>query len=135
MRGRLIHSLTLFAAVYFWTGCSVYQSDGRKILERNLSSIGVTVQAQFTGCNHDLPQHDWSLLENHADTRLYSSESQTFALRVTATEDESFSCYYTFSSAQDMYERLQAAREHTLAQLLVEDWSTIHDRRLNYQQP
>jgi hypothetical protein len=100
-----------------FTGCSVYESDGRKFLERNLDSIGVSVQSNLTRCDHEPTQESWTLLEERADSVVYSSDEEGFRLKITTTLDPAFNCYFKFSSAQEMYEKVQAACERTVQEL------------------
>jgi len=99
------------------SGCSIYQSDGRKILEKNLATIGVTVQANFQGCDR-LPTHrEWTLLERREDSSVYSLDEDGYVLRVVPTTDETFNCYYGFNSAQEMFEKVSAACAKTVFEL------------------
>lgn len=113
---HLILSISGLCIITF-TGCSVYESDGRKFLERRLDSIGVSVQGNFTHCDHETTE-SWTLLEKREDSWAYSSDDDGFALKVATTEDPTFNCYFKFNSAQEMYEKVQAACDKTVQELI-----------------
>lgn len=95
----------------------MYESDGRKLLEHNLNSLGASVQANLQKCDREVQQSNWRPFESDERAELFASEDDSFELRVTPVQDTGFNCYYHFTSAQEMFERAPATIDHTLLEL------------------
>jgi hypothetical protein len=106
------------SACFSLCACSVYESEGRKFLEQQgLQFAGVAAQANLLSCSHDAPTSAWVLLEKTEKAQAYARESETYDLRVVPATDSTYSCYYRFSSAQEMYEKTPDAIDLTIHRL------------------
>lgn len=112
MRGIFI--LAISAALQ---GCSVYQSDGRKQLEKNAVGIA-TASANLVSCQHEPMSKDWLKIAETESANVFASEKTEFALKVVPhAASQSFNCAYQFSSAQEMTERMDSAIEIAILEL------------------
>lgn len=120
---KILSRFPLLISVSLLTGCSVYQSDGRKFLEKQAFEFaGVNAAANVTNCgyasseviNQTSEAKLWTLSEKGENTETYVSESTEFAMKVLTTgESPSYGCDFQFSSAQEMIEKSKDAAELT----------------------
>lgn len=112
-----------FSILIFLTlaGCSLYQSESRKFLEKQaFEYAGVAAQANLVGCPGDLQDAEWNLSEETDEARVYLNDLQDFEMQVIPNHgDTTFKCVYRFSSAQEMVEKTQAAIDLTLAKMTL----------------
>lgn len=103
---------------FLLAACSIWQSPSRKFLEQQaFEYAGVSVSANKTGCQAGASNEGWILLSKGNLANVYEFESQDFELRVVPTADAAFSCDFRFSSAQEMYEKMPDAIDHTITAL------------------
>ena len=107
LRGIFILALSIG-----FSGCSLYQSDGRKTLEKNAIGLA-TAQAYMTGCEWSLPAAEYLRVSSNDDAAVYASEREDFSMAVVPA-DAPYSCNYRFTSAQEMIELTDSAIEVTL---------------------
>lgn len=103
------HIVTIFVLIST-TGCSVYQSDSRKFLEKQaLEYAGVA--AYLEACNSPT-NGDW-ILTNVTDDgySIFTDETKEFRVQVSSLKN--YSCSFKFSSAQEMIEQTDSAIELT----------------------
>ena len=100
------------------TGCSLYESDGRKFLESNaFGYAGVGAQANLQGCNRPENQTNWVLMSQDDRAELYSAESETYQMRVALKDNSNFNCDFSFKSAREMFDKTNEAEDLTVHQL------------------
>jgi hypothetical protein len=110
--------LLSIASLVTITSCSVYRSDGRKFLESGLSTVGVSVQSNWIGCDRlpDVVPGMWEAFESTEQVNVLKGEGELFDMRVIPWRDSDFHCDYRFTSAEEMYKKTEAAIAHTLEQ-------------------
>jgi hypothetical protein len=104
------------------SACSIYQSDGRKFLEKQAYEFaGVDAQQNLLGCQSgsDSSAGQWTQLSHTQLARVFVHETDDFELRVVpiTSDDSAFSCDYGFTSAQEMFEKTPAAVDLTILRL------------------
>jgi hypothetical protein len=108
--------------------CSVYRSDGRKFLESDLGTIGVSVQAYVQACDRSASDDDkWQPLENGDQAELFKTDDGNYDLRVIPLADQNFHCDYRFPSPNEMSKKIDDAIEYTLEQLNSAPLKTSHE--------
>ena len=114
-RGIFILAVSIAAL----NGCSLYQSDGRKALEKNAFGIaGVSAQSNLLGCHSEELNGEWLKVSQTEEAAVFASEHEDFALKVVPLNTkEAFNCGYRFASAQEMIERTDSAIEITIHEL------------------
>ncbi|MGE0528797.1 MAG: hypothetical protein AB7G93_14745 [Bdellovibrionales bacterium] len=108
----------LIFSIWVTSACSLYQSEGRKFLEKEAFEFaGAAAQAHLTGCDSSPMGPHWILLQSTSLAQVYANEGDGFQLGVLPlSEDESlFNCRFQFESAQEMYEQTAAAIDLTIA--------------------
>lgn len=97
--------------------CSLYQSPGRKFLEKQAYEFaGVSAEAHLTGCQYVPFEREWVELNNTPLARIYTHETAEFQLRVfPLLAAHGFSCDFQFTSAQEMFEKMDAAVDLTIS--------------------
>jgi hypothetical protein len=99
--------LALCAVSLAVVACSVYQSPGRKYLEKSaFDYAGVSAQeAQpfLQGCQNQGADSHWVEQSQTADAKIFENEG--FQLRIQPLAAANFSCDYSFSSAQELVEK------------------------------
>lgn len=99
----------------------MYESEGRKFLESQALELASSPAfVNLVNCDKGPSTTTWVFLENNDRAELFTSETESFDLRVTPLTRKVFSCYFHFASAQEMYEKSFAATELTLHQSLAE---------------
>ncbi len=99
------------------SGCSLYQSDGRKTLEKNAIGLA-SAQANFISCQAEPLGPEWLKVSQTEEAEVFASEKEDFALTVAPSLSAMpFNCLYRFSSAQEMIERTDSAIEITVHEL------------------
>jgi hypothetical protein len=94
------------------TGCSFYESSGRKFLEAEGQSFAQNgASSAFTGCGQKSPTRssDWTLFEKTKDADVYQSDSGGYQLLVEPVPGNDTQCLFKFSSAQEMYKESASA--------------------------
>jgi hypothetical protein len=117
---RYTRILALIALGFQLGACSVYESGGRKTLEKQAFEIaGVGAQENLTACGYTPAKAGhWMLIQTTDEAKLYAREADTYELRVTAkSTGPNIACLFHFSSAQELYQRSQSALELTLLHL------------------
>ena len=108
----------MWLLIPFLLGCSVYQSDGRKFVEsQGLQWAGYSALANLQTCDHELSRPAWLMIESNPRADLYVYEGDGYQMRVQPVQDETFSCYYRFASAQELYEKTSDAVALTMTKL------------------
>lgn len=102
------------------TGCSLYQSPGRKFLENQAFEFsGASAKAHLQACQQDATTTGWIEFSTNVRAHVFSKDSGAYELRVipadaTVLSMQPYSCDYKFSSAQEMFEKASAAEAYTL---------------------
>lgn len=119
LRGFFIFALSAGIGLSL-TGCSLYQSSGRKALEKNAIGLA-TAAANMTSCQNSLPGTEYLKVSENEDASVYASEREDFAMAVVPSSKTAtpYSCNYRFSSAQEMIERTDSAIELTIQNFLT----------------
>jgi hypothetical protein len=107
-----LRGIFILALSFSLSACSLYQSDGRKELEKNAVGLA-TAQAYITGCEWGLPSKEYLRVSSNEDAVVYASEREDFSMAVVPSEAP-YSCNYRFHSAQEMIELTDSAIEITL---------------------
>jgi len=113
-------SVSLVGLLLFSTGCSVYQSEGRKYLEKQAFEFaGVAATENLLACDYSGVDASWVLTEQTEQTDIYVSENQDFKMKVQVQRangdlSPSYGCGFQFGSAQEMYEKSADAAALTL---------------------
>lgn len=94
------------------SACSLYQSDGRKALEKNAAGLAAA-QAYVIACDWNLPTAEYLRVSSNNEASVYASEREDFTMAVVPS-DAFYSCTYRFHSAQEMIELTESAIEMTL---------------------
>ena len=111
----------LIISISLLTGCSLYESQGRKFLESQaIEFASSAAYANLLNCDTAPSTTAWILFEKNDRAELFTTDNESFELRVTPVLRKQFSCYFRFGSAQEMYEKSSAATELTLHQSLAE---------------
>lgn len=99
------------------SACSLYQSEGRKFLEKQAFEFaGASAQQFQTACNNEGSSRAWVKISETAHATVFVHDSDGFELRVFPIDDPSgFHCDYSFPSAQEMFEKTEAAVDLTIA--------------------
>jgi hypothetical protein len=131
INGGLVRLITLTAGFLaaVLTGCSVYQSDGRKFLESQAIQFS-EARANLTSCgSNPVNAEKWNSLEKEDRAEILVATGDSFELRIvpvpraTAHDEVSapanspeqpFSCEFRYNSAQEMYEKMSPAIEFCL---------------------
>jgi hypothetical protein len=112
-----LRSLALIAAAFTVCACSLYQSPGRKFLEKQVFTFSGT-SAHFVGFQNSAPLEGWILLSRTPLAQVYGHETGDFETRVVPVEsDGQFSCDFTFTSAQEMFELMPSSVEMCVSEL------------------
>jgi hypothetical protein len=125
---RLI-TLTTGILAAILTGCSVYQSDGRKFLESQAIQFS-EAKANLTSCgSNPVNAEKWNFLENEDRAEIMVATGDSFELRVIPIlrapghsevstpanrSEQPFSCEFRYNSAQEMYEKMSPSIEFCL---------------------
>lgn len=101
------------------SACSLYQSDGRKFLEKEAFSFA-KASASLQGCGEELADERWAKISSSHNADVYSSEELDYTLRVIPAQSEKpFSCTYRFTSVQEMMDHTEEAVLFTLDQMAL----------------
>lgn len=99
------------------SGCSVYESDGRKYLEQTgLTFSHKSGQSAYIACSTEVPEGNWVAFEKTENAQLSTNDSENFELLVTPIGLNAINCYFKFSSAREMYENSSSAEDFCLHQ-------------------
>jgi hypothetical protein len=107
-----LRGIFILALSFPLSACSLYQSDGRKALEKNAAGLA-SAQSYMTACEWSLPSQEYLLVSSNEDADVYASEREEFSMAVVPS-DAPYSCNYRFHSAQEMIELTDSAVEITL---------------------
>ncbi len=100
--------------------CSLYQSDGRKFLEKQALQYSRSASVNSQGCGSEMMGEDWLKTSETDNADVYSNDSIDFTLRVVPRMTQgSFHCTYQFASVQEMIERTESAIDLTLEQIAL----------------
>ncbi|MGE3760454.1 MAG: hypothetical protein AB7H97_22000 [Pseudobdellovibrionaceae bacterium] len=109
----------IFVAAVGLSGCSLYQSSGRKALEKNAIGLAMA-SANMTGCQNSFPAAEYLKVSENEEAAVYASEREDFAMAVVPLSISTpYSCNYRFNSAQEMIERTDSAIELTIQNFLT----------------
>lgn len=101
-------------------GCSLYQSEGRKFLEKQAIQFSRASAANLQSCGLEPVGEEWLKASEDERAGVYSSETREFALKIVPRgESGVFSCTYQFTSVQEMIERTDSAIELTVEQMAL----------------
>jgi hypothetical protein len=119
LSGGIFLRLILLTSFIFIAGCSLYQSDGRKFLEKQaLDYAGVSAQTNLQGCANETMSEDWQKASETEDAVVLISDKEEFLMRVMPTaRQDGYVCSFKFASAQEMVERTDSAIAITLIHL------------------
>jgi len=101
------------------SACSVYQSDGRKFLEKQAYEYA-GVEAHLMGCQASAGATGTKLIQADGRAEIYSLDDQPLQIRVIPVEMEkprAFSCDYGFTTTDELNSKLTGAIEYTLHQM------------------
>jgi len=102
------------------SACSLYQSDGRKFLEKQALQFSRAASVNQQGCGMEAMGEDWMKVSETEMAEVYGNDALDFTLRVVPRSTAgSFHCTYQFSSVQEMMERTDSAIELTLEQMAL----------------
>lgn len=108
----------IFLIFIFTAACSIYQSDGRKFLEKHALQFAATANLQ--SCGGEPLGEEWVEVSSSPTADVFSNEKQDFTLRIVAHGGpEIFHCTYQFASVQEMIERTDSAVELTLERMVL----------------
>jgi hypothetical protein len=108
----------LYLIIFLLVGCSVYESSGRKFLESQaLQYAGYQAQANLVSCKHETATTTWLMFESNERAQVYVFDGDSFQMRVEPLEDRTFSCFFKFSSAEELYKKSADAVDLTLTEL------------------
>ena len=103
----------------FTSACSLYQSDGRKFLEKQAFEFA-EASANLQSCGKEKMGDEWLKISDSEQAQVYSSENSEFELRVVPLHSgDPFHCTFHFASVQEMVERTDSAVEITLEQMAL----------------
>ncbi|MGE4132438.1 MAG: hypothetical protein AB7F86_12420 [Bdellovibrionales bacterium] len=107
----------LFSLVAFMTlsACSVYQSEGRKFLEKQAFEY-TGASAYLQGCSSGKVASG-ALISSSATTLSYQASEPAFHLSVFSRAQTDFACDFQFSSQSELEELAPAAVELTFLHL------------------
>ena len=109
-RSSLIFSLLSLSA------CSVYQSEGRKFLEKQAFEYA-GVQAHLVSCQNVQSTDGLTLIHSEPRAEIFSSAINPLAMRVVPLGDRPYSCDYGFTSTDEMAAQFSPAIGLTLHNL------------------
>jgi hypothetical protein len=117
-RGLVLKLIALTAIFILLTGCSLYESDGRKYLEAGgITFYNKTKPASaFVSCSTEAPSAAWVPFEKNDLGQFSSSESENFEILVTPVSTTPYNCLFRFASAQEMFENTSGAMDYCLHQ-------------------
>jgi hypothetical protein len=100
------------------SGCSIYESDGRKFLEDNAIQLhdGTLSSSNVKGWGPTDSTTAWVSLEKTPQAEALVNEGSGFELQVTPLAQSQSSCFFQFSSEQERNEKLAAAIDYSLHQ-------------------
>ncbi len=98
------------------SACSVYQSEGRKFLEKQAYEFA-GVQANLLSCQKVQATDGLTRIHGEARANIYSSSSQPLVMRVVPLGDRPYSCDYGFTTADEMSSKFSPAIGLTLHNL------------------
>ena len=105
------------------SGCTVYESDGRKYLESNAYSCCAaglhadtpTAQKILLRCDHSTQSESWQLSEK---TQLAEVYRNGLDLRVRPFNDTQFNCDFHFADESDLESKTASAIDLTILQVV-----------------
>ena len=101
----------------FLSACSLYESDGRKFLENNLSTIGVKISAYVEKCDFEpVSLEDWQSIKSTEDAQVFAG-GEGYQLRVLPLADMTFHCDYRLPNAKSLFEHSADAAADTVQRL------------------
>ena len=87
-------------SVLLLTGCSIYESQGRKFLESQaLEYAGVSAQDNLQSCDHEQTAAPWVLLQRDENAEVLALDGAGYEMRVVPNEDPTFACQFRFVSS------------------------------------
>jgi len=104
----------LFLALLISTGCSVYQSDGRKFLEKQVADFsGVSAQQNLFSCEDASTSttDQWIVWRQESNSELYRNPSDPQLLRVMVMP--AHTCDFRFLSDEELNQKIPSAIEIT----------------------
>lgn len=115
---KALKSILIFSTALL-AGCSVYQSEGRKFLEKSAFEFA-GVAAYVTACDNLGVDATWVKAGETAQTETFVNEdSEEFRLKVLTTnldgDSSPYGCEFRFPSAQELVEKSENASGYTLA--------------------
>ncbi len=100
--------------------CSIYQSDGRKFLEKQALQFARSASVNQQGCGSEVMGEEWMKTSKTDVAEVYSNDALDFTLRVVPLNaDGSFHCTFQFASVQEMMEKTESAVDLTLEQMAL----------------
>ncbi len=116
MPGGLLRRFVLLLILPAISACSIYQSEGRKFLEKNAYEYSNVSALNLQSCSYGSVSSEWLEFSSTPTSTAFTSDQNEFALLIVshAQNTPSFACQFQFSSAQEMVERTEAASELTL---------------------
>lgn len=120
--------LITIAALFATAACSVYESPGRKFLEQSgMTYPWCHVTADQTMCEYsatalvkcgnEAPTKKWELMEKNERADVYMSEGDSYDMRIVPAGDPSYSCWFRYASAEEMFQTADTSIDLTLYHL------------------
>lgn len=120
MRSRMVNKLMTITMALGCAACSLYQSDGRKFLEKQAVQYSRSASVNSQGCGSETMGEDWLKTSETESAEVFSNDAIDYTLRVVPRMTTgSFHCTYQFASVQEMIERTDSAIDLTLEQIAL----------------
>ena len=109
----LLKTVLLLFSSLLVSGCSLYASQGRKLLEQQAFELAASLTASnFEYCGTESGHTDWSSFQE--DERVIVAMTPEGRMMVTPKLSSTHSCFFHFQTAAEMHEKTDAAIEVTL---------------------
>lgn len=116
-------SSLFIAALMFLGACSLYQSDGRKYMEKEASSVaGISAADNFQYCTEMTDSQPWVPWLETTEVVLLKNASESFELLV-APKNSNSHCQFLFSSEEELIKRWPSAEKISLQYLGLGEFS------------
>lgn len=105
----------LLAIAILLSGCSLYQSEARKFLEKQaFEYAGAAAAPNLLDCTQATYSSEWLLFMGTDRVRVYRHGEDLLDVQVIPDEHKEFSCLYRFESEEEFEQRFEAAEYLTL---------------------
>jgi hypothetical protein len=101
--------------------CSLYQSEGRKFLEKQaFEYAGVSAQANLLSCQSSAANDRFRLIRTETRALVYAHPEKPLQIRVVPLVDRRYDCDYGFTTDEELDAKVSSAIELTLQHLSSE---------------